>query len=376
MLTIRPGSHAYRLLQFLSTAGEIPANALALLGNERVLAALVHKLESVQEIRFDKSGKVYNVKLLQVSGQRNDRTIRLYKKGLPVLDELHPGLYDLYMNTFQGHDVSGDRSHILRNHRVAEVLACCMAADIEIRPYVLPPLQKSAISRVVPNSPGFYIARDFKKTDTDGANKTMYTRIIGALFYPGGVYAAYNTRNSVMKWSGRGEIKTSGNLLELARMNAGLNDISSALLFGQSAETAMTTILESDKSRRPDLRFDRIYRNTHFVPLNADGIRLLKLLVLPNRNERLLNALFEPGQRSYDKGSMEYDAIVDGRKILSHLDSNVARLIRFREALKTYSEPADVLCFPWQTEFLRNYLGTLAGLRELDPDTVEAAVKG
>jgi hypothetical protein len=73
---------------------------------------------------------------------------------------------------------------------------------------------------------------------------------------------------------------------------------------------------------------------------------------------------------------MEYDAIVDGRKILSHLDSDVARLIRFREALETYPEPADVLCFPWQTEFLRSYLGTLAGLRELDPGAVEAALQG
>jgi hypothetical protein len=162
MITIRPGSHTLRLLQLLSTTCEIPASALGLLGNERVLGTLAHKLESVQNIRFDKGGTVYNVKLLQVNGQREKRTIRLYQKGLPILDELHPGLQAWYTETFRTNNFTGDQLHIKRNHRVAEVLACCLAADIEIRPYVLPPLQKSAIGRVVPNSLGFYIARDFK----------------------------------------------------------------------------------------------------------------------------------------------------------------------------------------------------------------------
>ena len=235
MITIRPGSHIHRLLQLVSTAGEIPTSALALLGNERVLTALVRKLESVQDIRFHKGGPVYRVKLIQVSGKKGARTIRLYKKGLPVLDGLYPGLYERYMATFNGHCFSGNPHHIGRNHRVAEALAACMAADVEMRPYALPTLQRSCISLVVTDSPSFYIARDFKKADNE-ANKTMYSRIVGALFYPGGVYAAYNTRDAVMKWSGLGEVKTQGHLLELARMNAGLNDVHAALLFGQNPD--------------------------------------------------------------------------------------------------------------------------------------------
>jgi hypothetical protein len=374
MITVRPGSHIHRLLQLLSAAGEIPASALSILGSERVLAALVHRLESVRDIRFGKGGPVHRVRLLRVSGKRNTRTVRLYRKALPLLDGLHPGLRDWYMGATGGHSFTGDPFRIRRNHRVAEVLALCMAAGAEIRPYALPPLQKTEIARVVPDSPCFYIARDFKKAG-DEANKTMYTRIVGALFFPGGVYAAYNTRDAVMKWSGRGEIKTLGNLLELARMNAGLDDVSAALLFGQSAEVALNTVLESDRSRRAELRFDRIYTRIHFVPLNRDGVRLLRLLVLPNRNEKLLGALFDSNQRSYNRGHMEYDAAVDGKKILSHLDGDIARLIRFREALAARTEPAEVLCFPWQTGFLRAYLGGLAGLRELEPGAVETALR-
>ena len=375
MITARPGSHVHQLLQLITAAGEIPASALPIIGNERVMAALVHKLESIQDIRFSRGGFVYHVRLIQVSGRKDKRTIRLYKKGLVVLDELYQGLLDWYLSAFDGHNFTGDPFHIWRNHRVAEVLALCLTAGIEIRPYVLPPLQKSVIRRITPESPCFYIARYFKKTDTESANKTMYTRITGGLFCTDQCFAVYNTRGAVMKWSGRGEVKALGNLLELARMNAGLDEVSAALLMGENYEVAINTILESDKTRRSELRFDKIYRRIHFIPLNQYGTRLLKMIIIPNWNEKLLNALFEPGQRSYNRGAIEYDAVVNGKKILSHLDGDIARLIRFREAQNCQTEPADVLCFPWQTGFLKSYLNGTAGLRELDMDAVEAALR-
>jgi hypothetical protein len=374
MITVRPGSHVHRLLHLLSSAGEIPQSALSLLGKERVMTALVHELESVRDIRVGKDGEVFRTKLIRVSGKRGERTVRLYRKGLPVLDGLYPGLLDHYMASTGGHSFTGDQFHIGRNHRVAEALALCMAAGVEMRPYALPPLQKTKIGLVVPNSPCFYIARDFKKTGGE-SNKTAYTRIVGALFFQGGAYAVYNTRDALMKWSGLGEVKALYNLIELARMNAGFGDVSAALLCGQSADIALRTVLESDKSRRPELRFDKIYKNIYFIPLDQNGVRMVKMLVVPNRNEKLLDALFDNNQRSYNLGSVEYDALVDGRMILSHLDGDIARLIRFREALHSRTQPADVLCFPWQTRFLKSYLGELAGLRELKQETVEAALR-
>jgi len=374
MITIRSGSHVHRLLQLLSVAGEIPPDALPLLGNERVLKVLVHKLESVQVFRLGVGADVYRTKLLQVSGRKGLRTIRLYKGALPILNGLHPSALDYYHKAFWYHKFPGDSQHIQRNHRVAEALALCMAAGVEIRPYVLPVLQKRDFMLAVPDSPSFYIARDLKKIYGDDTNKTAFTRVTGALLYQGNCFAVYNTRDCVMKWSGLGEVKTLGNLTELVRMNAGYDMGNAALLLGKNAEIALKTVMESDKSRKPDLRFDRIYKRIHFIPLNQTGVRLLKILVSPNWNEKLLNALFEPNQRSYNRGSMEYDAIVGGKKILSHLDGDIARLIRFREAQVYRTEPADVLCFQWQTNFLKIYLNGLAGLRELDIDVVEAAL--
>ncbi len=150
----------------------------------------------------DRDGQVYTSKLMTVSGKRANRTIRLHRGALPVLNAIHPNALEYYLNSFQNHRFTGDAFHIWRNHRVSESLAICLSAGIEIRPYTLPELQLDEFRRTVPGFPSFYIARDFKKLDVEEFNKTMYTRIVVAVFYPGGVYAVYNTRGAVMKWSG------------------------------------------------------------------------------------------------------------------------------------------------------------------------------
>ena len=84
-----------------------------------------------------------------------------------------------------------------------------------------------------------------------------------------------------------------------------------ALLFGKSYETALETLEFSDP-RHPELRFDSIYPHIHFLPLDDFGARLLGILTLPTWQERLLDLLFEPSTRTYGRGTMEYDAQVDG----------------------------------------------------------------
>ena len=175
-----------------------------------------------------------------------------------------------------------------------------------------------------------------------------------------------------MKWSGMGEYKALHSLIELARLNAGILEVDSAILFGQSGETALRTLLESDKTRRLEFRFDSIYRHVHFIPMNGDGIRQLRLLSAPDWKAQLLELLFEPEVRSYDRGLFEYDACVNGVNILSHLDGDIARLIRFRDAIENQTGRFEVLCFPHQTHFLREYLGGLASIKTIGMDSVEA----
>ena len=374
MITIRPGSHAYRLILLLSVAGEFPTGSLGILGNVRVIKALVHKMESIQSFRSDRDGDVYTVKLLTISGKRGSRTIRLYKSALPLLEEIHPDALRYYLNSFWGHRFPGNSTHIWRNHRVSEALAMSMMAGIEIRAYAMPKMQMAAIRHTVPDYPGFFIARDFKKLDTDEFNKTMFTRIVGAIFYPGGVYAVYNTREATMKWSGMGEFKASRHLLDLSRANAGIHEVNSALLIGGEPSIALQTLIESDKTRLAELRFDKTYQYVHFLPMDQNGVRLMRILTLPDWNQKMKSALFSDEMRPRGYGSMEYDAYWEGKYIYSHLDSDIARLIRFRQALETQTEKFEVLCFPWQTGFLTEYLGQRVILKQLEMGALESAL--
>jgi len=166
MVTLRPGSHVWRLLTVLSAVGEFPAQSLHLLGSERSLEKLVHRLESSQEIRAPDGTVLGAYKLLTVSGRRERRTIRLCKGAIPLLQSLHPAAPDSYLAMYGAYRFSSNDAHVQRNHRVAEALAICLGAGAEVRPYALPPLQKQEIRQVVPDSPCFYIARSLKRLDS------------------------------------------------------------------------------------------------------------------------------------------------------------------------------------------------------------------
>ena len=99
-------------------------------------------------------------------------------------------------------------------------------------------------------------------------NKTMFTRMVGTAYLGQRPYAVYNTRSAVMKWSGKGEFKTLHSVIEISRLNAGTDATPAAILFGQSESVALKTLLESDTTKRPEFRFDAIYRNLYFVPMD------------------------------------------------------------------------------------------------------------
>lgn len=372
MIHFRPGSQVWQLITLLSFVGELPYQSLSLLGSERVYKALVSRLATVQTFRNFQTGAEMAVRLLTVSGKGCGKTIRLYKAALPILDWLHPGAYGYYMDAFWNHRFPGDAAHRERNHRVAETAAVCMRAGIEARPYLLPKLQNEMRRMVISGEPALYLAKDIKRIGGTEMNKTMFTRMTGAIFLSANCYAVYNTRDAVMKWSGMGEFKALHSLMETARLNANIPKIDAAVLFGQSEEVALKTLLQSDKDKRMEFRFDAIYRHIYFIPMEEAGIRQLRLLTLPDWNEKLLDLLFDPEVRSFGRGLFEYDACVNGVYVLSHLDGDIARLIRFREAIEHQPEAFEVLCFPHQSDFLREYLGQLAGIKTIDLAVVES----
>lgn len=374
MLTIRPGSHTHNLLILLSYVGEIPSRSLQLLGNKKSWSALIQKLNQPQDIRLPDTNERLNCRLLTVNGKGKMKTIRLYKAALPILEKINPEAFSYYMEAFNQHHFSGDQQQIDRNHRVAEAVMMCLAADIETRQYVLPVLQNVKGYPVVPDCPCMYTGRELKWVGEDAENKTKFSRVVGALFYPGGCHVVFNSRAALMKWNGTGENKVRDNLEIIARSSADVPRLDDAILFGVDYSVALRTLQAAHQNRKLDLRFDAIYPQIHFIPMNQNGVRMLKTLSLPDWKEAMLDILFDPDDRAIGPGSFEYDAKVNDVFVLSHLDGDIARLMRFREALPAIDAKTEVLCYSFQTDFLKEYLGDRVQLRTVEIAQIENAL--
>lgn len=369
MLHFEPNNLAYKIVDILSITGEFPTSSLYLVGKERVVKALVKKLTQFDNIRNFHTE--INSKLLLLSGKGKQKTIKLYKGAIPILKWIGADKY--YKCTFRNSNFPADVAHKERNFRIAESVAMCMAAGIEFRPYMLPKLQLDRRIKIVPDYPVIYLSRELKQIGQSDMKKVMFTRVTGLLFSGGVGYAVYNTRNSLMKWNGNGECKAKYYLIDIMCRNYVSQEVDSAILFGKTDEVAFTTLKENEKSRRLGLRFDGIYQHIHFIPLNEFGVRQLKIISIPNWKEKLLDELFEPEIRSYERGLFVYDALIDGAYVYSFLDSDIVRLRKFKMATEDFDSQtkAEVLCFPHQYNFLKKYLGSSVTFRLLDLSIVE-----
>lgn len=155
-------------------------------------------------------------------------------------------------------------------------------------------------------------------------------------------------------------------------MNAGVAEVDSAVLFGESYEAAVKTLLASEESKRLEFRFDGIYRHIYFIVMNELGIRQLKLLMLPDWKRKMQEALFDEESLAFDKGIFEYDAYVNDVYVFSHLDSDLARLIRFKEAVTGGDGRYVVVCYPHQLGFLKEYLGSRVSYETIGMELLEA----
>ena len=381
MKTMKPGSQLYRLMCLLSVAGEYPVKSLHLLGNKRMYRELVKEGLSPLTVRNSVTGETISLpRLFNLCGRGRTKTIRLYAGALPILTWFGEGEY--YESITHGYSLPMNASHLDRNHRVGEALAVCMDAEIEVLPHNLPKLKIGRRAYLIaPGSPFFLTSRAIKQIggEDSEANKTNFTRMVGGLFAGNDCYCVFNTRDSVMKWSGEGEMKARINLEFIYEANAAysVDRIHSAIIFGVSPEIAMGSIESTKKISRKEYRFDSQFFYIHYVPLNEYGARFLKFLTIPNWKEELLQLLFDDEERTFGCGRFDYDAFLtseEGKKhVLSLLDCDLARLKRFKEALALYPDVlGEIICYDWMAKFVQKYMeGSTAIIKQISFEFVE-----
>ena len=374
MKILKPGSQLHRLISLLSVCGEFPVKSLDLLGNKRLYRRVVSECTVPVTVQNPITKETISLpKIFILTGKGRMKSIRLYKGARPILTWIGEGRY--YDSICYGYNMPMTPAHVDRNHRVAETLAAFMDAGFHYLPHTLPKLKSEGINRIITTQPLAYPSRMLKFTDDGEVNKTGFSRITGAVFASGECYAVYNTRSSVMKWSGKGETKTMVNLKQLSIVNSGIDpERLPVLFFGASHEVAFRSMLAMRKATNVSLRFDMFSPRIHFIPLNQYGARFLKFISIPGWREHLLELLFDDENRSFNRGHFEFDAKNNDTYILSHLDSDLCRLNRFREAiisLGNTTEKYEILCFEWQSDFAKKFFADLAKVTIISFDAVD-----
>ena len=371
MKILKPGSQLHRLISLLSVCGEFPVKSLDLLGNKRLYRRVVSECTIPVTVQNSITKETISLpKIFILTGKGRMKSIRVYKGARPILTWIGEGKY--YDSICYGYNMPMTTAHVDRNHRVAETLAAFMDAGFHYLPHTLPKLKSEGINRVITTHPLAYPSRMLKFSDDGEVNKTGFSRITGAVFAGGDCYAVYNTRNAVMKWSGEGEMKMKVNINLLSIVNSGVDHARLPMLFfGASHEIAFHSMIAMRKATNVRFRFDMFAPRIHFVPLNRYGARFLRFISILGWRDHLLELLFDEDQIAKHT-NFEYDAKINGTYILSHLDSDLCRLNRFREAIIDDSdEKYEALCFEWQYGFVKKFLGDLAKVTVISFDAVD-----
>lgn len=368
MIYILPGSHAINITTILSVAGEFSLTSSRLLGNESLMYRTIRNMSKPQDILM--GDMKYSGQLISVTGKGSMRSVRLRKWAYPILREIKAEEY--YKTTFTPKSFTGCKRHKDRNFRVAECLIMFFRAGIEFRPYALPRLQCDEIKMVVPNLPCFYLSKELKKLKFEELLKTQFTRAIGLLFIRRKPYAVYNTRSSLMKWCGEGERKIISNFQAITRLNAEREDVDAAIVFYENEETAINTVRDISKNEKLKHGFINLYRKIHLIPLGENGIRQLQLFMKRDWWKKVITNMFQ--DNALQIGYFNHDAEIDEREIFCFFDGDVARLIRFKNSVRTNNSEFEVVCFPHQVKIIEEYFGFDIPMRVVSIEQVEKII--
>lgn len=377
MLQFREDSYCYNILRLIAMCGEFPYQSLYLIdGNERLIKRTI--------LNMKKEGYV------TILGKGPMKTIRITKKAFTPLQNMGNGLLEHYLSITDNHhfrggkDKTGDRI-VWRRHRMAEIF--CMFDNLGAKVWTyekptltLDPKVKPHISK---EDLLFYTSREMKNADIEQRYKTEFTRIMGALFSPGGVYGIYNTNKGLMKWNKQGEGKAQVLIEDIVSINCSgeYSSLDNAIMFGKDMSVALEILNSNGGAKDINdfelLSFDNTYNNIYYITLDDEGLYQLSLLTQNNWYDAIRYSIFPEEFLNVTYLSVDCDAFdkKNNKYIMMFLDGNIGKLKRFKEAsFDNKNKKFEVICFDWQEEMLREYLGDNATLLVITSDKLSEMI--
>ena len=170
MIHIRRDSTVYELLTFFAYVGEFPYAAIPLLGGYDTNRKAIYKMSKDQQFRIPNHDQVISGRLLNISGSKKQKTIRLSQVGVTVLEMVNPEAGAYYAQVYGKTRISSSAERVDRAHRMAETVALFRLAGVETCPSKLPPIQVDVFIDSPPDEPLFYPSQELKHIESDSVS--------------------------------------------------------------------------------------------------------------------------------------------------------------------------------------------------------------
>ena len=347
------------------------------------------------------SRKLEKERYISRSGKGRLRKLRLTQRGIDLLTDLDEPIARQYKLMVDAENPAGDKKHVWRNLRLSETMQMMRQAGIKVacyeKPVLLPlgdgdlPVNKKleasyqrkarSYSTAAGYPPMFYTSREMKECDIEEKNKTDFTRMIGILVASGEVYGVYNMNTGFHHYKPDSENNARALLNDIARGNAwrtSEDDISNtisakSILIGRTIKVAKV-LLEADAGVKiHPFQLDVNFKTANFVPMDEEGIRLLKIMTQPDFKEKICKYIIPD---DYSAKYMDLTMDVDGwdgtRYYYLFFDSDLKRLKKVKDGL--IGQSCTVACYPWQEEIIKAAIPG-ADVVVFETDTIETILK-
>lgn len=361
---------AYRLLELTAISGECSPGVMVHLG----------------------IGKSYGEKLItRLKGENYLRThykdglrgYRLTNRGKKLLLSENPSRFSFYLNGST--DTNRPRSDYPRRLRLQQAsiaYAMLRNSGAEIYRDRKPPLfhpgtpdrQETSCRMALP---AFYHSREVKELGPETV-KINNSRTIGILLSPECIYAVFCTGSALMKWEYRTELKVKA-LLSYHASRGILSGIGigtgpgyhpdtpiKALIIGNGMDTSLKLMESAGGFQKSYFYLDSSFDYFHYVPDDAAGETVIRLLCSPALLKALRNLLLSDLHPPCPDYGLEHDAVSDGMPVLLAFDFDMLRLSRFRTALSFHGLMGSLICFDFQKPVLQQYFGDAAVIDTID----------
>ena len=363
-----PGTFPDLLLTLTALSGELPT-------------ALVSRLPGAGSYKEYAIKQLKHQKFLRSFYRDGLRGLRLTAGAKKQLLTHYP---DRFRSTLTGNTetnlLKGEITRRLRLHRMAEVLVTMHNAGISAFPWEKPAVFQPTpdLAELYIDQPAYYNSREVKEIGPQGA-KIRGSRAAGVLLTDGGIFVAYNTASSQMKWEYRAEMRLKALLqMELCQYRLPGQLMSAAIsgiVFGDGMGQ-MEWLMDGGGGREHNyFVLDGGFEHFYYLTNDHRGEVILQLLCDAGLKASLDDILSEDLSASRPGWPVENDAMDKrGSPVLFGYACDMPHIRRFDTALELHGQTGTIICFDFQAKTISRLCGSRVTLQSIDFDAFERSV--